>query len=137
MQLKERHQFIADFVLHTRCQRKVQRLTGNRVQLVGNILQIIINKDRCLVNGQLLANGQLSETTIVGNQTNQILSTSLHSQHNRTMHQGNILWQVRQILHAVVHRERDVHHVALLPLTADGHITGRTSDDADGLTVYL
>ena len=137
VQLEERHQLVAYLVLHPCREREVQGLACHGLQLVGNVLQIIINKDRSLIDGQLLAYCQLSETTVVGNQSYQVLSTRLHGQHDRTMHQGNILRQVGQILDAVVHREVQLHHITLLPLPADGNIAGRTGDNINRLAVHF
>ena len=53
------------------------------------------------------------------------------------MHQGNILWQVGQIAHAIIHREGQFHDISLLPLTTDGNIRRRTCYDIDGLTIHL
>ena len=137
MELKERYKLISNLINHLGGKIEVQGFASNGLQLVGNALHILVNQDRGLIDRQFLAYSQLSESAIVGYQHSQILSAGLHGQHDRTVHQGNILWHVGQILHAVVHRELDVHHIALLPLTVDSDIAGRTSHDAHGLAVHL
>ena len=122
MQLEERHQLALNLIYHLGAEVEVQGLACYGLQLVGNALHILINQDRGLVDRQLFACGQLAESAVVGYQVCQILSTRLHSQHDRAVHQGNILWQVGQILHAVVHGELDINHIALFPLAIDGYI---------------
>ena len=67
----------------------------------------------------------------------QILRASLCRKHDGTMHQSNILRLIGQVFHAVMHRESDIHHIALLPLTTDGNIRRRTRNNADGLAIYF
>ena len=53
------------------------------------------------------------------------------------MHEGNVLGFVGQILHAVVHGEGDIDHVALLPGTVDADVGRGAGDEVDGLAVHL
>ena len=120
--LEEGLQFAADTILHLCAQREMQRLTGNGSQLIGNVVDIIVDEDRCLVDGQLLTAGILSEPTVVSYQVGQVLCARLHSEQDRTVHQGDVLRYVGQVFDAVVHGEGDVNDVALLPLAVDGDI---------------
>ena len=138
VEIEERHQLITDFIHHLggdgeveglACYRhqlvgdgEVEGLACYRHQLVGDITYIIINKDRRLVCRQLLSCGELSETTVIGNEMRQVLGTRFHGEHHGTVHQGDILRQVRQILHIAVHREIHLDYIALLPLAVDADI---------------
>ena len=98
MEIEERHQLITDFIHHLGGDGEVEGLACYRHQLVGDITYIIINKDRRLVCRQLLSCGELSETTVIGNEMRQVLGTRFHGEHHGTVHQGDILRQVRQFI---------------------------------------
>ena len=101
---------------------EVKGFTGNGLQLTGDILQIIIHEDGSLIDGQFPTAGILSEAAVIGDEVSQIFRPGLGSKHDRTMHHRNVLRIIRQISDTVMHREGDIHLVALLPLTTDGYI---------------
>ena len=51
------------------------------------------------------------------------------------MHQGDILRYIGQVFHAIMHGERHLYDVALLPLAVDSNIRRRTGCDVNRLTV--
>ena len=86
VEFEERHEFVAYLILHAGGEGKVQRLAFDGLKLVGNILYIIINKDRSLVCRQFLAYSQLSEAAVVGYQVCQVFGARLHGEHYRAVH---------------------------------------------------
>ena len=108
----------------------------DRRDLIGNGVDVIVDEDRCLVDGQLLAAGILSETAVIGHEVSKVLVARLCGEQDRTVHQRNVLWHIGQVLELRVHREGDVDHVTLLPLAVDGDIAGRTGDEAYCLAVH-
>ena len=73
---------------------KVQGLALNGCYLVGNEVDVVVDEDGCLVDGQFLATGILSETAIVSHEVSQILCTRLHTQQDGAVHQGDVLRHV-------------------------------------------
>ena len=69
----------------------MQRLALYGLQLFGNALDVIVNQDRRLIDGEFLTHGELSETAVIGNEMCQILRTRLHGEHHGAVHQGDIL----------------------------------------------
>ena len=72
VEIEERHQFIADLIDHLRRDGEVQRLALYGLQLFGNALDVIVNQDRRLIDGEFLTHGELSETAVIGNEMCQI-----------------------------------------------------------------
>ena len=115
----------------------MKRLSFNLLHLLNNIVNLVTDEDRSLVYRQLLAAGILSEAAVVGNEVCHVLGARLGGKQDGTVHQGDVLRHVGQVFDAVVHGERDVDDIALLPLAVDGDVAGRSADDVYGLAVYL
>jgi len=119
---EERLQFIMNRIFHSGGQGEVQRFSRNGLQLVGNAFNVVVDEYRRLVGRKFFPAGILSESAIVGNEVSHIFRSGLHAQHDGAMHQCDILRNIRQILHTVVHREGEFNHIVLLPLAVDGYI---------------
>ena len=100
----------------------MERLASNGRELGGDVLGVVVDENRRFAYRQFLSARILSEAAVVGNEVGEVLCSSLHSQHDRSVHERDVLRHVGQVSHAGVHREADVHHVALLPFTVDSHV---------------
>ena len=136
MNLEEWLQLTLDAVHHAGGEGEVERFARDGRQLVGYRVDIVVDEDGCLVDGQFLATGILSEAAVVGDEVCQVLGARLHAQHDGSVHQGDVLRYVGQVFDAVVHGEPHLHHVALLPFAVDGDIAARSGVDVDGAAVY-
>ena len=123
MNLEERLQFTIDNILHVGGEFEMQRFIRDRLQVLGDVIQMLRQKDRSLVERQLHTISILSETTIVSYERTHILCATLHAEQNRTIHDGYILRNIDHRLDISMHRHGDFDLVTFLPLALDTNET--------------
>ena len=105
MNLEEWLKLTLNLVLHTAVELEVERLALNRCEVLGDVVNLLCYEVRSLVDREFLARCHLTETAVISLEMGKVLCTGLHAEGDRTVENGNILWYVRHIFHAVVHRE--------------------------------
>ena len=104
-------------IVHRCRQSEVQRLALDRNQLRRKVRKCLRMQYRSLVQRQFSARSILSETAVVSQQRLKILRSRLHTQQHRSVHYCHILRHVRHLLDPGFHRQRNLHALALLPLS--------------------
>ena len=105
MDFEERLQFaIRNGILHTGCEGEVKRLALHRAKVSCYVANLLWQKDRSLVERQFHAASILSETAVIGYQRTHVFCACLHTEHDRTIHDGYVLRHVWHTLNAGVHR---------------------------------